>query len=505
MLLDARQADQWLQVTQSKVMDELALFVLGPIDVPSRFESSLLMAPAQDSLHREVILQGTLIQLGQKRVTIRSTEQPDVSTSDTIVASVTMWKADHDAATWEQCLQHPVRTVQTKLMQDGYDNIMLKPWGRQYQCDGVSVEPRRSTSMQFHAEFTMGPKFLTMLRRSGFNGIYMQPKKETGEPDNRWRIVWLGKEPRLHELEAKLANYAGVAGLVKTKRGMGIRVETQQFPTIWGCLFPDIEPPAHEHMKYVFKLHPVPLGVDSTVLKQWAEKQYDWRIKPLRSVGAKQWIISSNEIPSGILAFNTHPLILQQLPQKGTKMNHAVAAGPRMKTSPKVDDTKDGSSVFRTGDPHMDPWQPAAQARKQMNDVPTPAKSQSSSVSEPRSVNGPIADRLQQQDSRMMELEANLKQLKEGSDHQIQVLQQTQSTLQSQLNQHAQQTQQGFDILRNDHNILQRTVTEAMTKQEGKLLQTFEELKHLITNQRGQKRETPEQPSDEEDMTAGIL
>eukprot|EP00438_Fugacium_kawagutii_P007296 Skav235690 [mRNA] locus=scaffold280:143245:145113:- [translate_table: standard] len=505
MLSDNVQALQWLQVTQEKVPDELALFVLGPIDIPSHFVHELTTAPAADLRDREVILQGTLVQFGQRHVGIASSDHPNTDVKDTIVASVTIWKCDFEQALWTQAVQHPVRTVQRLLTEEGFHGILLKPWGRQFQCDGVQCEPHRSTSIQFHAEFAMGANFLALLRRSGFSRIYIHPKSSTGEPDSRWRVIWLGKNPNIPELESKIATSTGMAGLVRTKRGMGIRVETGHFNALWTKLHPDMEPPSQEIMKYVFKLQPVPLGVDGEVLQKWASDHYAWRIKPLKAVGAKQWIISSNTIPNGIIQSNSQPMILQQLPQKGSKTTSAIAAGPRMPSqNPGTSTSKEAPNAFRTGDPHMDPWMPASLSRKNVQDTPTPSRASSAAASDARTISGPISERLQQQDAKLLELEVNMKQLQDSQEKQFQVVNQQQQSFDAQLKQHSQHTQKGFDFLRNEQQTLKTTVTEALYKQEGKLTQTFEDLKALIINQRGQKRDGPE-PGDEDDMTHGEL
>lgn len=61
------------------------------------------------------------------------------------------------------------------------------------------------------------------------------------------------------------------------------------------------------------------MGVTADTLKEWAMKSYAWTIKPIRSIGAKQWIIGADTVPEGILMFNSQAVLLQQLPEASNK------------------------------------------------------------------------------------------------------------------------------------------------------------------------------------------
>lgn len=192
------------------------------------------------------------------------------------------------------------------------------------------------------------------------------------------------------------------------------------------------------------------------------------------------------------------------LPQKGTKMNSAIAAGPRPKPQDYASDKKpEAKSTYLAPDLLQDPWAQAAQLRG-LSDTPTPARSSQASSHESRSVSGPIAEWLQIQDSKLQEMEATIKDLKMDQDKQFTKLSTQNKHMEEQLQQQAQQMHSSFDFLRNEQQSLSKTVSDAMEKQEHKLTQTFEDLKLLLANQRGTKRGEPEK-GDEEDMTEGIL
>jgi hypothetical protein len=127
--------------------------------------------------------------------------------------AVTLWKSDFDDQMWERICQAPVRTSRDLLALEGYQELMSKPWGRSYRAKGLPVEASKADSVQFHAEFHGGSRLQSLLRRSGFNRIFLTPKSPQGTPDDSWRVIWLTMAPSL--IESKSTNLTGAAGLVK--------------------------------------------------------------------------------------------------------------------------------------------------------------------------------------------------------------------------------------------------------------------------------------------------
>lgn len=59
----------------------------------------------------------------------------------------------------------------------------------------------------------MGPRLQSLLKRSGFNKVFMTPKCPQGTPDENWRVIWLPLQPS--QIESKSAALTGAAGLVR--------------------------------------------------------------------------------------------------------------------------------------------------------------------------------------------------------------------------------------------------------------------------------------------------
>lgn len=148
---------EWLKVAANRPADELGILVLGPITVPPQFDHEEVQAPATDAQQRDLLLTGTLIHVGHKRIQVSKSEGA-YDTEATQIASITAWKADYDAETWKKIVQAPVRTLQAILSAEGFPNIMSRPWGRVFQDSGVVVKPHLATSVQFHAIFESGSR-----------------------------------------------------------------------------------------------------------------------------------------------------------------------------------------------------------------------------------------------------------------------------------------------------------------------------------------------------------
>ena len=434
ILMGAQQAYDWLVATTALSPDELAIYVMGPINIPEKFKAISIHAPAIGADDQEVLLNGKLIQLGSKPIcTVADNDEP-IELKDVYVASVTVWKTDWDEQMWQGILKAPVRTLKNLLTLDGHQGIFGKPWGRMYQDKGTTVEPDLATSFQVHGEFEDCGRFKTMLKRSGFNKIFITPKDDSGKPHSDWKVIWLDATPV--QLEVKAAAVSGVAGLVKGKKSYGLRIEASVFENAWKALKPSQPLPDLRITDMTFRVQPLPQGITADSLQAWGEK-IGWSIKPIKAVGAKQWVVCSNVMPPNILQFNGHPLLVKQLYQKALNDTSAIAAGPRkIQTSSKLPAPHEATNVFRMGDPHMDPWKPAG----------TPGDT--SKKTDTRPPTGPVANLLDQQEARIHAVETAINKLQTQSHAQSTQAEARFLQIESTVQTHATQTKQGFEALR---------------------------------------------------------
>ena len=475
ILMTAALANEWLLATQDLAPDELGLYVIGPLNIPPRFKHVQVNAPASDKYGQEVLLNGTLIQMGAIPLTTAAADAKHIEVRDVQVASMTLWRDDWEDHLWQAVQKSPVKTIKNLLALDGHDELMGKPWGRTFQRDGLQVQNTEdAVSFQCHAEFENGKRFRSLLKRSGFNKIYITPKDNAGKPHTDWKVIWMEASPL--QLEAKSNNVAGVAGLIRGRKNYGIRVEAGSFKTAWEKLRPGQELPDLTVTKMVFRLQPLPQGLDTQTLAAWGT-QSGCPIKPLKAVGAKQWIVGSNDAPPNLLQFNGQPILVQQLYQKGLQTQAAIAAGPRKAPQKpytvQQQPASHATDIFHTGDPHMDPWTPAS--------LRTSAAE--SKTTEPRSVAGPVTALFQQQDSRIQAMETMLKGMQ---DNQQQVVAQTEARflqVENTIQQNAALTQTNFDSVRHEQQQLNQSLAHAMQQQEERLANSFDELKQLLLRQ----------------------
>ena len=521
-MLTAEQARGWIDHTQDLTPDELAIFVLGPIQVPSRFMTTQVQAPAKDERAREVVLNGTLVQMGEKHIQTPSVEHT-ISPNQVQVAAITLWKQDHPPDLWARILEAPVKAAKDLLALDGFNELIGKPWGRTYMDEKQVVAPFLSTSVQFHAEIdTKNHRFSALLKRSGFNGVFITPKSGHGKIDDKWKAIWVTGTPQ--QLEPKAAALNGAAGLIRGSKSYAIRVESGAFSSAWAKLRPGTDPPEQSSHKHLFRVQPFPMGTDKAVIQKWSD-QSNWPVRAIKSIGAKQWLLGSDEMPPSLLHFNGHPLIVKVVSHPGDPQTQIIAAGPKpaVKATTKKTDfptNPDASQgVFRKGDPFLDSWNNWQPSKPEHND-PFPGTSNKFvservagksgetkswpshpatyvAASEPRSVTGPTAARLQQQDDRIHAIETLVadmqkeqKQTKVQSDTKFQHVDQQ---IQAQI----QETRTGFQHMQQEHTSLQGSIAHALQKQEEKMATSFDELKNLFRSARGQKRNI-ETPEDEE-------
>eukprot|EP00438_Fugacium_kawagutii_P019406 Skav220302 [mRNA] locus=scaffold3050:48201:61061:- [translate_table: standard] len=475
LMTNTQTAQEWANVFTTLATDELALYVLG--SPPNcALQMSTVGAPAihQES-GKEVLLNGVLVQFGTKHILTSAASLGEVRVNDTQVASITVWKSDVESSLWQQIQTAPVKTIMDLLDRDGGPGLLRKAWGRVWQRDGVNVSPEQATSLQFHGEFDKSSRFAALLKRSGFSHVFIQPKGPNGKPADAWRVIWLPGTAL--EIETKTAALGGTAGLVKSKKGLGIRLEKGAFSQAWRILKPDTPEPDANNPAIVCRLYPLPHGVDSEILKTWAASQFNWHIKPLKSTGAKQWIIACDVLPEGFLTFNGQPLLLQRLPQKGANNPGLVLAGPKA-ALPSMN-TTDPAKRSPVGDLLSDPWAPAAAERR---------------AAVNRQVEGPVASMFQQQDTRIQTLEQAVHKLQTSQQETSTAIQERQQVLEGHFQAHVQQTQHNFDRVQSEQHAIQTTIAQAMHKQEERLVSAFEELKVLFAG-RGTKRQ---QGSDED-------
>lgn len=180
-----------------------------------------MQAPAIDPQGRSVLLEGTLVQLGEKHIQTPADEKGTVPTKDLYVASVTLLKQDWEPGMWNQLCEAPARTVKHLLALEGHAAIIGKPWA--WAC--------KDGNLKVLIELSNHDPLLSEFHASKFTRVLQRPKNDLGAPHQKWIVIWIAGN--IEQVEAQAASLGGAAGVVKGKKSLGIRVESSAFEQVW--------------------------------------------------------------------------------------------------------------------------------------------------------------------------------------------------------------------------------------------------------------------------------
>ena len=450
-MMTADSAKQWVTQAGKLLPDELAIFIVGELDIPN-IPMKQLIAPAINIDGQQCLIAGYLLQLGDEQVTIATDDGTLVQTHDVQICSFTMWKQDFSNEEWQEAIKAPVRFSKQLLAKDALDDTIRSPFGRAFRKDSKPCSPSEATSIQYHSEVKLGD-LRKLLRRSGFNRLFVTPKTTSGKPSDQWRVIWLPQT--IQQLEAMCLGQSSTAGLIRGRKSQGIRVETNHFQELWDKFHPGVAPPKKTPQGDTFKIQPLPFGVDREVLQEWADNN-SWQMHPIRPLGAKTWLVNAATLPpKEVMFFNNNPLLITKMIPKTTDVSTGLVAGPRATSSTIAVPAVKNPSVFKTGDPFMDPWQ-------------TPSFSSSSKVE-----SGPTEKYLQQHDQQIKNLEQAVQELqtmtKDTVKQQDEKFQKIETQMQQQAN-HTQAVLQSFES----------SLAQALAQQEGRISSSMDELKQLL-------------------------
>eukprot|EP00438_Fugacium_kawagutii_P013030 Skav221407 [mRNA] locus=scaffold1621:149957:154210:+ [translate_table: standard] len=476
-MLTTQEAEPWITSSTALHPDEKAIFLIGNLPKIS-FQSTKVVAPATNSSGQQCVIAGYLIQLGERAVT-HAQDSEHITTHEVYVCSFTLWDSDWSAEQWKQIQDAPVKMTKQLLAADGTQLTWSNPFGRTYHKGQTPCAPSAATSIQFHAEIKI-QELRPLLKHSGFNGIYVVPKNEQGRPSPNWRVVWVDLPPK--RIETMIVGQAGIAGLIRGRKNHGVRCEPKYFDAIWKIFNGDSEPPAPTPEGVMYKVQNLPYGVDKQVLTEWLEA-CSWQAHPLKSVGSKAWIIKAQQPPpQPILCFNAEPVIIRQIAEK-LPNTIGLVAGPRSKTTSAEAPDKKGPNIFRTGDPFMDPWKPAATSSTPST-APVPT--------------GPTMAHLTKHDQQIAALETALQQVQEtqtSSTSKLDArLEKVESSVQSQFDLTAQALR---DLRQDFQESFKTSVHQQDKKMQAALQSTMDEIKDLF--HKSEKRKSPPKPPKEED------
>ena len=388
------QVATWLRSSKPICTDELAVLLLGHEFVDSGLPQKRIQFRAtQTGGQGQLVLKGTLIQLGEKTVKGKPFKDTVVACPDTVVATCTIHQADFSMEEWKQATSTP-----GKFMMAGFDPKLRKEailglWGHSFQANFRACKPVLADSIQIHVRIKK-EALGDVLQQSGWNRVFMVPKNDDSFAANvTYSVLWTGADLEQTQIQAKLLQ--SNLGLIKNRGRYGIRVHFDAFKQSWQILFPDVAVPDQIKVTQVFRVQGLPPNVTNTEIKTWIE-QLGWEAKPIRRVAHGVWLVGGSKMPDQeTCTFNGNVVMISLVDRRDTSTSNPVIVGKALFTSDKppvgntlVDDFKDPWAAYRRINPAT-PSQPS---------VVSPQHTVS------RTTDGPTTTKLQEQDAKIASL-----------------------------------------------------------------------------------------------------
>eukprot|EP00435_Cladocopium_sp_Y103_P042424 s126_g11.t1 len=469
-------AAPWIKECQTISPDELGILILGPLTTDTNLPKQEIVLPCVNVDGQQVLLQLTLIQLGDKKLQCKDWDQTATKTTTSKICALTLWKQDWSDEEWSQATSKTTLFLRDILHSDGLQSAMTSVWGRSFRKGKQQCQPHEATSVQVHAAIS-NDQFTPFLKASGHNRIWSAPKAENGRLTDDYRILWLQSHVDPQKAAAMSAKIAGIAGLVRGKSSLGIRIQSGMFDSAWKAIYPQEQVPIDASNKWVYKLEPLPYGCNHAMILEWSQ-HVKWVIRPLRATGPKSWLICTGDAPpSGPLAFNGQPILPRLMQQKQNVTMQPIVAGPRRQQSkqPSAHPTQASSSTLTP-----DPW-----ARyHQLNGRTSPAIA-------PAVTAGPQEQRFAQQEAKVQELESKLEALQTTQvNHGAQLTQLANDLSQTE----AKITEKVASSMQQVKNDLSASFGEALALQSKQFESNFRDLKYMLMQS---KRKNPSNADEE--------
>ena len=365
-LMTPGEAAPWIREGTTLSSDELAIVVLGKVP-ETPLQQTKVTFPCKNADGALVLLQGTLLQLGNKHVKWRADDKP-VQPDHCQLIAVTLYKQDFSEAQWQDALQSTPSFIRKLLQVDQLHTAISAIWGRSLRAGRTPASPIQATTIQMHC--TVEKTHLkALLRTSGFNSLFCTPKDQSGKLATEFQVIWMGSDHV--KVTAASAKVAGCLGLVRGRNNaLGLRFDQATYTEAWKQLCPDTEMPVRSDTDQNYKIQGLPFGCSQKMLTEWGQQQA-WPCKPTRALGPQAWIVRCDSAPKPdhIYMFNGNPVLITHLMPKEND-SRQVLLGPRSKTGTQDPWTKkvkthgphtqQRQQVQLRREPLMDHWKPSS-------------------------------------------------------------------------------------------------------------------------------------------------
>ena len=403
-LLSQDEANAWINAKLPLSAHELAGLVVGAECGATNVDACRKLAiPVTDTTGQPLIIRVCMHQLGSKKIQIEKKNAKTVVVEKSVIVSLTVFRDECQNDLWPMIVKNPVKTVIGILESDGPKSFACSaPWGRSWRNGSQPCDPHDASSLQFHIR-VKETALQQLLKISGRSSIYITPKDDQVGLLKGWAVVWM-RQPKaeLHIALAKLEEEHG--GIVRTSKGLGIRVKQSTFQKAFTILRPGDRVPMVLEAKKLFRLQPVPVGASNEDIEQITSK-HGWKTRALKSLGPHAWMVATeDDPPSQWLPVNDMVILVKPIEASKQISPPTIVAG---RTRPENIMKKENDGVDPWTNKQHDPW-----ANYQASGVSQSISSMPKTPSVAASSDNPtVTKKLQDQEAKLKSLEQQVGKL----------------------------------------------------------------------------------------------
>eukprot|EP00438_Fugacium_kawagutii_P000765 Skav229099 [mRNA] locus=scaffold92:313791:319370:- [translate_table: standard] len=399
-LTSPNEALPWIRGNKVISSDELAILLVGSMPCECTLPMSELVIPCSDKHDRKILLQCTMIQFGEKKISPVELDNKQFAHAASKVVAFTFWRSDWKPEDWTSILKNTTQFLRDAFKQCGGEEAIISCWGRSLRNGKTMASVHDATSIQLHSAVSEA-KLNSVLGLSGFNRIWASPKTEEGKITDDFRVIWMPAQAELQDLVIQSANLPGLCGLIKSRSSFGLRIQSARFQEAWAQIKPDEPLPSMISTHKVYRIEPLPIGCNPRAILEWSS-HIGWPLRPIRPLGPRSWLVGTEvEPPQKQIAFNGQRVLPVHIPPKTTTFKSPILAGPRNHVPVGEDPWK------TTGN---DPWSSYTPT--------TGGASNPIAAAAPRTVTGPQEQRFQEQDAKLSDFAKQIQVLTQRQDEQ---------------------------------------------------------------------------------------
>ncbi len=475
ILMDHQDAAAWINDSKPISSEPLACIVIGhscPAEDVSQCRK--ITVPTVDSTGQPLLVAGCMHQLGSKPIIIPQDDMVNMTTEQSIIMSFTVYKDECDRDLWNAITDNPVKTILQVIKKEFDQNFLAcGPWGRSWRNDKKPCGSDIATSFQFHSRVRQ-EHYKSIMAISGRGPIYVTPKSEDKGLLPGWAVVWM-HSPKQEIIISMSKMPEQHAGLVRTGKGIGIRVKQDIFEQSFKFLRPNDKTPPSVAAKFLFKLQPLPPGMTAENVQQFT-KSKGWVTRPMKALGGSAWLVASENVaPQQWMGLNGTLVLVKAVEQAQQKDKPIVLAGKLESTyQSKSPENAKGVDPWITS---ADPWQQYKPMTPNPSVKPTSSGLHSHSLADPS-----LAKRLQEQDDKIQTLQTSIKEIQKNQKQSVVDAKNHQQQVDTKLK--SLQTEMG-DQMSNLSSQFNASLQTALANQDKQINAGFAELKSLFMQSRG--------------------